>query len=138
MIALRRAIFDEGKPCGEPPCTSLVQRSRMLMQKRPLFNLYRMLQRAYISRNPAIFPLNRTYSDICIRTMKQLCCELTKSQFFIYENSFFSIFFFYKEPIFWQKIPTFSYILNLNNLSFLSDFPKSGWDGRYWPLVKSN
>ena len=28
--------FDEGKPCGEPPCTSLVQRSRMLMQKRPL------------------------------------------------------------------------------------------------------
>ena len=29
--------FDEGKPCGEAPCTSLVQRSRMLMQKRPLF-----------------------------------------------------------------------------------------------------
>ena len=28
--------FDEGRPCGEPPCTSLVQRSRMLMQKRPL------------------------------------------------------------------------------------------------------
>ena len=28
--------FDEGKPCGEPPCASLVQRSRMLMQKRPL------------------------------------------------------------------------------------------------------
>ena len=31
--------FDEGKPCGEPPCTSLVQRSRMLMQKRPLFSV---------------------------------------------------------------------------------------------------
>ena len=29
--------FDEGKPLGEPPYTSLVQRSRMLMQKRPLF-----------------------------------------------------------------------------------------------------
>ena len=28
--------FDEGRPCGEPPRTSLVQRSRMLMQKRPL------------------------------------------------------------------------------------------------------
>ena len=28
--------FDEGKPRGEPPYTSLVQRSRMLMQKRPL------------------------------------------------------------------------------------------------------
>ena len=28
--------FDEGKPCGEPSCTSLVQRSLMLMQKRPL------------------------------------------------------------------------------------------------------
>ena len=27
--------FDEGKPCGEPPCTSLVQRSRLLIQKRP-------------------------------------------------------------------------------------------------------
>ena len=30
--------FDEGRPCGKPPCKSLVQRSRMLMQKRPLFN----------------------------------------------------------------------------------------------------
>ena len=30
--------FDEGGPCGEPPCTSLVQRSRMLMQKRPRHN----------------------------------------------------------------------------------------------------
>ena len=29
--------FDEGRPCGERPCTLLVQRSRMLMQKRPLF-----------------------------------------------------------------------------------------------------
>ena len=29
--------FDEGRSCGEPPSTSLVQRSRMLMQKRPLF-----------------------------------------------------------------------------------------------------
>ena len=29
--------FDEGRPCGEPPCKSSVQRSRMLMQKRPLF-----------------------------------------------------------------------------------------------------
>ena len=29
--------FDEGRPCGEPPCTSLVKRSRMLMQKRLLF-----------------------------------------------------------------------------------------------------
>ena len=28
--------FDEGRPCYEPPCTSLVQRSRMLMQNRPL------------------------------------------------------------------------------------------------------
>ena len=28
--------FDEGRPSGEPPCKSLVQRSRMLMQKRPL------------------------------------------------------------------------------------------------------
>ena len=28
--------FDEGRPCYEPPCTSLVQRSRMLMQIRPL------------------------------------------------------------------------------------------------------
>ena len=28
--------FDEGRPCYEPPCTSLVQRSRMLMQSRPL------------------------------------------------------------------------------------------------------
>ena len=37
MIALRRANFDEGNPCGEPPCKSLVQRSRMPMQKRPLF-----------------------------------------------------------------------------------------------------
>ena len=31
--------FDEGRPCGEPPCTSLVQRSRMLMQKTPLLAL---------------------------------------------------------------------------------------------------
>ena len=31
--------FDEGRPCGEPPCTSLVQRSSMLMQKRPLLSL---------------------------------------------------------------------------------------------------
>ena len=29
--------FDEGRPCDEPSCTSLVQRSRMLMQKRTLF-----------------------------------------------------------------------------------------------------
>ena len=28
--------FDEGRPCGEPPCKSLVQPSRMLVQKRPL------------------------------------------------------------------------------------------------------
>ena len=27
--------FDEGRPCGEPPCKLLVQRSRMLMQKDP-------------------------------------------------------------------------------------------------------
>ena len=27
--------FDEGRPCGEPPCTSLVQQSRRLMQKDP-------------------------------------------------------------------------------------------------------
>ena len=70
--------------------------------------------------------------------MKQLCCELTKSQFFISENSFFSIIFIPIKSLFWQKIPIFSYILNLNNLSFLSDFPKSGWDARYWPLVKSS
>ena len=37
MIALRRAILIKADPAGEPPCTSLVQRSRMLMQKRPLF-----------------------------------------------------------------------------------------------------
>ena len=60
--------------------------------------------------------------------MKQLCCELTKSQFFISENSFFSIIFIPIKSLFWQKIPIFSYILNLNNLSFLSDFPKSGWN----------
>ena len=36
--------FDEGKPCGEPPCTSLVQRSRMLMQKRPLFSFNNLKQ----------------------------------------------------------------------------------------------
>ena len=29
--------FDEGRPCGERPCTLLVQRSRMLMLKRPQF-----------------------------------------------------------------------------------------------------
>ena len=34
--------FDEGRPFGEPPCTSLVQRSRRLMQKRPLFVIVAM------------------------------------------------------------------------------------------------
>ena len=29
--------FDEGRRCDEPPCTSLFQRSRMLMQKDPCF-----------------------------------------------------------------------------------------------------
>ena len=67
-----------------------------------------------------IFPLNRTYSDIYIRTMKQLCCELTKSQFFISENSIFIIFFFPIKsqhfgrkflycPIFWTWTAYFSY-----------------------------
>ena len=32
--------FDEGRPCDEPPCTSLVQRSRMLMRKRPQLALW--------------------------------------------------------------------------------------------------
>ena len=35
--------FDEGRPCCEPPCTSFVQRSRMLMQKQlmcPFFSSF--------------------------------------------------------------------------------------------------
>ena len=35
--SFKKRHFDEGRPCGEPPCTSLVQRSCMLMHKRPLF-----------------------------------------------------------------------------------------------------
>ena len=35
MIGLKNANFDEGNPFGEPPCKSLVQRSRMLKQKDP-------------------------------------------------------------------------------------------------------
>ena len=33
--------FDEGRPCGEPPCTLLVRQSRMLMQQRPLFEQWK-------------------------------------------------------------------------------------------------
>ena len=32
--------FDEGGPCGEPPCTSLDQRPRMLMLKDPSSRRY--------------------------------------------------------------------------------------------------
>ena len=32
--------FNVVRPCGESPCISLVQRSRMVMQKRPLFALH--------------------------------------------------------------------------------------------------
>ena len=43
--------FDEGKPCGEPPSTSLVQRSRMLMQKEPCCPC---LQISHYSKNRSI------------------------------------------------------------------------------------
>ena len=39
--------FDEGRPCGEPPCTSLVQRSCMLMQKDPCLSVNSILGRLY-------------------------------------------------------------------------------------------
>ena len=39
MIALRHANFDEGNPLGEPPCKSLVQRSRIAHAKKTLFIL---------------------------------------------------------------------------------------------------
>ena len=42
--------FDEGRLCGEPPCISLVQRSRMLMQKRPL-----LPQLEYVNFTKVIF-----------------------------------------------------------------------------------
>ena len=51
---------------------------------------------------------------------------------------FLNLFFSYKEPIFWQKISIFSYILHLNSLFFLSDFPKSGWDAWKWRIVVKN
>ena len=65
--------FDEGKPCGEPPCTSLVQRSRMLMQKRPLLPFrtcgreqkqrhhYPTIPCGPCSSNSRLFPAYRRY-----------------------------------------------------------------------------
>ena len=37
ILSFEARHFDEGRPCVEPACTPLVQRSRMFMQKRPLF-----------------------------------------------------------------------------------------------------
>ena len=83
------------------------------------YNLYRI---SYVSYKQAIF----WYLHFALWS-NFVTCELTKSKSFISKNSIF-YFFSYKEPIFWQKIPIFFYILNLNSLFFLSDFPKSGWD----------
>ena len=51
--------FDEGRPCGGPSCTSLVQRSHMLMQKRPLFKQSK--------KNLNTTDLIRLYSQLSLR-----------------------------------------------------------------------
>ena len=39
--------FDEGGPCGKTPCTSLVQRSLMLMQKDSCYIIVRSVSAKY-------------------------------------------------------------------------------------------
>ena len=51
--------FVEGRPCGGPLCTSLVQRSHMLMQKRPPFQQSK--------KNLNITDLIRLYSQLSLR-----------------------------------------------------------------------
>ena len=51
--------FDKGRPCGGPPCTSLVQQSHMLMQKSPLFQQSK--------KNLNTTDLIRLYSQLSLR-----------------------------------------------------------------------
>ena len=104
----------------------------------PMFPIYPIICiRSYkepIFQKILYFPINRTYSDICILHCEAilLCC-LTKSKFCISGNGIFLIFLKFFILLRAYILAENSYIFlyfELNSLFFLSDFPKSGWDAR--------
>ena len=96
----------------------------------PMFPIYPIICiRSYkepIFQKILYFPINRTYSDICILHCEAilLCCFNKIKILYQWKWYFFKIFYPTKSLYFGRKLLYFE----LNSLFFLSDFPKSGWD----------
>ena len=104
----------------------------------PMFPIYPIICiRSYkepIFQKILYFPINRTYSDICILHCEAilLCCFNKIKILYQWKWYFFNFlkcFILLRAYILAENSYIFLYF-ELNSLFFLSDFPKSGWDAR--------